>query len=117
MPNREWTLSVKDIFTSANKILAYAGGINREEFFKDTKTYDAVLRNLGIIGEAAKNIPNEIREKYTNVEWKKMAGLRDVTIHQYFGINEDVLWDIVSRKIPELQTNIAAVLNQINVQN
>ncbi len=116
MPKRDWTLSVKDIWASANKILEYSQGMDREAFFKDSKTYDAVLRNLEIIGEATKAVPDEIREKYANVEWKKLAGLRDIAIHKYFGINEDILWDVVSNKIPELKTKIAEVLEKIDTE-
>jgi uncharacterized protein with HEPN domain len=114
MPKRDWTLSVKDILASANKILEYSQGMDRETFYKDSKTYDAVLRNLEIIGEATKNVPDEVREKYAEMEWKKFAGLRDIAIHQYLGINEDILWDVVSNKIPELKTKIADILDKID---
>lgn len=114
MSKREWKLSLKDILISADKILTYIQGIGRKEFFEDSKTYDAVLRNLEIIGEAAKNIPDDIRVQYATVEWKKFGGLRDIAIHKYFGINEDILWDIVSNKIPELKNNITEVINKID---
>jgi uncharacterized protein with HEPN domain len=81
MPKRDWTLSAKDILACTNKILDYTKGMDRKAFFKDSKTYDAVLRNLEIIGEATKNVPDEAREKYATVEWEKWAGLRDIAIH------------------------------------
>ncbi len=112
MPNRDWKLFINDILDCIKKIISYTDGMGQKHFFEDLKTYDAVLRNLEIIGEAAKNIPDEIRKKYGNIEWKKIAGLRDIAIHKYFGINEDILWDIVSHKISELETKITEIVNE-----
>jgi uncharacterized protein with HEPN domain len=72
-------------------------------FIKDEKTYDAVVRNLEIIGEAAKNIPEAVRMQMPGIEWKKTAGLRDVIAHAYFGIDDAILWDVVQHKVPELK--------------
>lgn len=88
--------------------------MSREQFFADAKTYDAVLRNLEIIGEAAQNIPDEIRNQHSDIGWRKIVGLRDIAIHQYFGINEDVLWDVVNVKIIELKVKIAMMLADMN---
>lgn len=65
------------------------------------------MRNLAIIGEAAKKIPAEFRRKYPELEWKKMAGLRDIVVHDYFGIDEDIIWDVVTIRIPELKQYIS----------
>ena len=73
---------------------------------KDEKTVDAVVRNLEIIGEAVKNITEEIRKEYNDIEWRKIAGLRDILIHHYFGINLPIIWDIVTRKIPPFSQDI-----------
>jgi uncharacterized protein with HEPN domain len=67
-------------------------------------TYDAVIRNLEVIGEAAKNIPDEVRAHYPEIEWRKIAGLRDVLAHGYFGLEPETLWDIVRNKVPLLKT-------------
>lgn len=82
--------------------------MSSEEFFDDSKSVDAVMRNLAIIGEAAKKIPADVRRRYPSFEWKKMAGLRDVVVHDYFGIDEDIIWDVVTVRMPELkrQTDI-----------
>jgi uncharacterized protein with HEPN domain len=112
MPNRDWKLFIIDIFDCAQKILSYTQGMEQKQFFEDSQTYDAVLRNLEIIGEAAQNLPNEIKKKYTNIDWKKIAGLRDIAIHKYFGINQDILWDIVSHKIPELESKITEMVSK-----
>ncbi len=112
MSKRDWTFFLNDISASTNKVLAYTAGMDRDNFFQDSKTYDAVLRNLAIIGEAAKNIPEEIRNRYSEVDWKKMAGLRDIFIHNYFGINEDILWDIIVTKLPLLKTRIDEIIEE-----
>lgn len=112
MSERDWRLFLKDIHDCATRIVDYAGAMGREEFFHDPKTVDAVMRNLAIIGEASKKIPADVRRRYPAVEWKKMAGLRDIVVHDYFGIDEDIIWDVVSIRIPELKRNLEAMAVQ-----
>ena len=100
--SRDWTFYLDDILESCRKILRYTKEVSFEQFKQDDKTYDAVVRNLEIIGEAAKNIPETIRVKMPGIEWKKTAGLRDVIAHAYFGIDDAILWDVVQHKVPEL---------------
>ena len=73
---------------------------------------DAVVRNLEIIGEAAKNIPQEIRDKHPGIEWKKVCAFRDVLAHSYFGIDMEIVWDILRNKIPALKKEILSMLNE-----
>ncbi len=91
----------------------YTQDMNREAFMEDRKTQDAVLRKLEIIGEAVKNIPHEFREKYPEIPWKQIAGTRDVLIHEYFGVDLELVWEIVERDLPELKEKIGRILKEL----
>jgi uncharacterized protein with HEPN domain len=88
--------------------------ITEEEFYKNYQTQDAVIRRLEIIGEAVKNIPHEFREKYPKIPWKKVAGLRDVLIHGYFGVNLRRVWKTIVKDLPELKEEIMKVKKSLN---
>ena len=109
MPERDWQLFLHDINTCIERISIYVAGLDRKNFFNDQKTMDAVMRNLEVIGEAAKKLPENIKEKYPNVEWRKLAGLRDILIHHYFGIDEDIIWDVLVNKIPEVKIELGKI--------
>jgi len=85
-----------------------------DDLVKDKVLKRAIIRSLEIIGEATKNISNEFREKYPDVEWKKMAGIRDKLIHEYFGIDWNIVWDIVNNQIPRLNEKIRNILKEIS---
>ena len=93
--SRDWRLYWEDLVIGCEKILRYTEGMDSEGFRQDQKTYDAVLRNLEIIGEAAKNLPGAVKSQLPEVEWRKIAGLRDVIAHGYSGNDDEILWDIV----------------------
>jgi len=76
----------------------------------DTRTLDAVLRNLEVIGEATKMLPAELRAQHSDVDWKRIAGLRDILIHRYFGIDLDIIWDVVQNKVPVLAKRLEEML-------
>jgi len=101
-----------DILEALKKIREYTAGYSMEEFAADSKTVDAVLRNLMIIGEAAGKIPDEIRSKYPEVQWRDMAGARNIVVHEYFGIKLDVIWKIIETDLPNLEEQIRKVLSQ-----
>lgn len=100
MPERDSLLFIKDIQTSSSRIIKYTKELSRKEFFTDHKTYDAVMRNLQIIGDAAKHLPPDFRRKHKNVEWKKVSGLRDIVVHEYFGINRSIIRDVIREQDP-----------------
>lgn len=106
--SREWKSYLDDMRVACEKIMQFTAGMNREAFFRDDRTYHAVIHCLLIIGEAAKCIPNEIRQNLPAIEWKKIAGMRDWMVHVYFSISENILWDVVETKIPELLREIQA---------
>lgn len=110
--SRDWILYLEDILASCRKIRQYTKGMNVEEFKVDEKTYDAVVRNLEIIGEAAKNIPTDIRLMIPEIDWRKPAGLRDVIAHAYFGIDDNIHWDVIQNKVPVLMRAVDVFYRQ-----
>lgn len=102
--SRDLELYLDDMEASCEKVQRYTAGMDCAAFIADERTYDAVVRNLEIIGEAAKRVPDDLRRRMPDIEWRKIAGLRDVLVHAYFGIDNEVLWDIVYNKVPELLT-------------
>jgi len=112
--SRDYRLFLEDIVESSIKILRYVNRMTFEQFIGDEKTYDAVLRNLEIIGEAVKNVSDEIRRTYPEVEWKKIAGLRDIVAHEYFGVDETIVWDIIQNKLPALREQIGNILQNLS---
>lgn len=111
--SRNPRLYLEDIQRSCAKVLRFTFEFTFEQFTRDELIYDAVLRNLEIIGEAAKNVPDEVRQQYPFVEWRKITGFRDIAAHQYFSISDSILWDIVQNKIPELNIQIEQILLEI----
>jgi len=103
---------VSDIQEAIRRIEAYTSGVTYEAFLADTKTQDAVIRNLEIIGEAAKNLSEEMRTKRPDIPWKSMAGIRDKLIHHYFGVNLDIVWQVVTAELPQVLTPLAKILEE-----
>ena len=110
--SRDYKVYLEDTLEAVQKIQKYTEGFSIDTFSRDSKTLDAVVRNLEIIGEAAKRIPDEIRSKYPGIEWKKITGLRDILIHEYFGINIEIIWDILQKKLPALEKEIKKILSE-----
>ena len=105
--SRNLKLWLDEISNSIYKIQKNTHSIAKQEFFDDDRIYDSVILNLQIIGEASKNIPEDIRDRYPEIEWRKIIGLRNVISHAYFSLELDIIWDIVQTKIPPLKTTIA----------
>lgn len=109
---RDYKLYLDDIIKATRKIEKYTRNLSLGQLKKKELVVDAVARNLGIIGEAAKNIPANIKNKYPDVEWKKIAGLRDILVHAYFGIDLEVVWDIIKNNLPELKRKVSKILTR-----
>lgn len=107
---RDFKVLLDDILEASRRIQSYTEGMTLQELRVDKKTTDAVVRNLEVIGEAIKKLPIEIRDRYPDVPWKKIAGLRDILIHEYFGIDLDIIWDVVQTKLPALAERVTAIL-------
>ena len=110
--SRDQIMYVQDIAQSCEKILRFTAGLSQSDLVGDERTYDAVVRNLEIIGEAAKHVSENLRGQLPNIEWRKVAGLRDMLAHVYFGIDNDILWDVVQNKLPQLATAINVFLDE-----
>lgn len=109
---RGFRLYLEDILASINKIQNYIAESTFEEFIKEEMKLDAVVRNLEVIGEASRNIPSEIKERYHDVEWRKISDFRNILTHEYFGVDYEILWDIVSNKLAPLRSKIQSILDQ-----
>lgn len=112
MSKRRIPDTLADILEVCQRILEYTKGMEYEHFKEDFKTQDAVIRNLEIIGEAAKNIPEDFRLEHTSIPWKSMAGTRDRLIHDYFGINLEIVWDITKFELQHLIEEIDKIIAQ-----
>lgn len=112
MSKRGVRLFIEDVRDAIKKIEDYTEDLGFADFIKDTKTIDAVVRNLSIIGEAVKNFPNELKSEYPQVPWKEIAGTRNKTIHEYFGIDEDILWKTIKEDLPTFKKQISGILRK-----
>lgn len=109
---RDYFLYLEDILNASHKIGRYLYETSFQEFVDDSMCRDAVLHNLDLISTSAEKIPMEIREHYSSIDWRKIEHFGDVIGHDYFGIDWELVWDVVSRKIPELKRSVAAILQK-----
>jgi uncharacterized protein with HEPN domain len=104
---REWHLFLADMREFCRRIADYIEGRSQEDLFAEQMRLDAVLRNLELLGEAAKRIPPDIQQRHPEIPWRRVAGLRDVLAHAYFGLDEATLWQTVSESVPALDHQLA----------
>lgn len=107
---RHYKLYLEDMLSSAQSIIEYVEGFSMDDFFADKMRVDAVVRNYEIIGEAASRIPDEIRKQYPHLQWRALSDLRNVLIHEYFGINRKILWDITANRLPQLVVELQTII-------
>ncbi len=112
MKTRDFMDYLQDILVAVNDIDSFVGNMTYDEFIKDRKTLNAVVRSIEIIGEASKNIPDPIKEKYKELPWKQMAGMRDKLIHGYFGIDTETIYKAAQTNIPQLKAPIKKMLKE-----
>ena len=110
---RDIRLFIEDILESIRLIKKYGGNLSKENLDNNQELKDSIVRRLEIIGEAVKNIPDDFKDKYPEVPWKKIAGLRDIIIHAYFNIDLDIMWDIIKEDLPDLKNKIKNILEKL----
>lgn len=113
MSKRDWKLFIEDILESTGFIDKYIKDMNLDDFKKDRKTVDAVIRNLEIIGEATKNVPENIKNTYKDIDWNGIIGLRNRIVHNYFGIDFSIIWNIVKLELPVFKEKIQNIKKEI----
>ena len=110
---RHWTLYVQDMLEFSERVLSYTDGLDQNAFEADGLTYDATLRNIQLIGEAATHVPDEVRETCPDVPWRAIIGTRNRLAHSYLHINNIVIWSIVEDAIPNLLLQLRRILEEI----
>jgi len=110
--SRDESLYLEDIRECCEKVLKFTDGMTFKDFVHDDLHYDAVLRNLEIIGEAVKHVSEEQRKKFPKIKWRKIAGFRDIVAHSYFGIDDETVWDIVKNEIPALREQVVKMMGE-----
>jgi uncharacterized protein with HEPN domain len=112
--SRDFRLYLQDILDASERIKAYVGELDFDGFMNDPRTVDAVVRNLEIIGEAAKNLPAELREIQPQIDWKNVARFRDKIAHYYFKINYEIVWSIIEEELSEIAQAVCSILSTLS---
>lgn len=108
--DRTYKMYLDDLLLAMDRIAEYIQGYSFVDFKRDYKTVDAVIRNFEIIGEASKNLPKELKDRYPDIPWSEMYLLRNKVSHEYFGVDYEIIWDIASNYLPENRSQIENIL-------
>jgi len=101
--SRDWSIYLNDMIDRCDRVLAYTHELPREQFDERGLAYDATLRNIELLGEAARHIPEEERRKTPGIDWRGVIAVRNILVHGYLGVDDDILWDVIHQRIPELK--------------
>ncbi|MFC1770603.1 DUF86 domain-containing protein [Candidatus Margulisiibacteriota bacterium] len=115
MSNRNCLDFILDIINETNNIKDFTEGMNLGTFVKDAKTINAVIRSLEVIGEATKKIPDELRNEHKDIPWKRMAGMQDKLIHEYFGVDLKIVWAVCKEELPPLTPFFDKIRQELNL--
>jgi uncharacterized protein with HEPN domain len=116
MSKRKVRLFLADMLESIDKIQRYTAGVDFERFAGDDLLLDAVVRNLEIIGEAARHIPETVRRRYPEVPWKRVVGLRNIVVHEYFAVDVEIVWTIIRENLPALEDALQKMLTDLEAE-
>ena len=113
MPPREWLVRLEDILEAVSKVASYTSGLDLAAFKADERTRDAVVWNFAVIGEAARLVPGEIEARFPDVPWASMRGMRNIVIHEYFGIDVEIVWVTATRDLPALEPRLRRIIDEL----
>jgi uncharacterized protein with HEPN domain len=111
---RNIKLYLQDIWESTLAIEEYTQNLTEDEFYSNRQVQDAIVRRLEIIGEAVKNIDDDFRNKYPQIPWKKIAGMRDIIAHEYFGVKLERVWDVLRKDLPDIKQQMLLIMEREN---
>ena len=113
MPPRDWKLLIRDILDAISAVQRYTEGMKYEDFVEDRRTVDAVIRNFTVIGEAANHVPEEIVSIHPDIPWRDMRDMRNLVVHEYFGISDRIIWDTIQNNLPPLNPLLEALMEPL----
>lgn len=117
MPPRVWLVRLEDILEAISKVASYTSGLELAAFKADERTRDAVVWNFAVIGEAARLVPSETETRFPDVPWASMRGMRNIVIHEYFGIDVDIVWVTATRDLPALEPRLREIGEELRREN